>query len=160
MLLPCLAKRLLSERLELKFELLPLVVVDADAQTSQTASMDGKYTIFLNRQRKKADGSTVYHRSAYAYNNAGVYTVLLNESNEDVAATADLVNPLDTFSRKHKYAGDYIKDKRNMIAVRDGKDARTMRFYVHFEKDNNTCRGEVRGEAKEQWPECHWPPRL
>jgi hypothetical protein len=126
---------------------MPLLVLDADPQTSQTALMDGKYTIYLNRQRKKADGSPIYRRDAYVYNSAGVYTLILNESNEDVAATTDLVNPLDTFSRKHKNSGDYVKDKRNMIAIRDGKNGKTMRFFVHFEKDKGACRGELRGEA-------------
>lgn len=126
---------------------LPLLVLDGDPQTSQTAGMDSRYTISLNRQRKKTDGSAIYHRDAYVYNSAGVYTLILTESNDDVVAKTDVVNPLDTFAHKHKYSGDYIKDKRNMIAVRDGKNAKTMRFFVHFENDKGACRGELRGEA-------------
>jgi hypothetical protein len=126
---------------------LPLLVLDSDPQTSQTAGMDGRYTISQNRQRKKADGSSIYRREAYVYNSAGVYTLILTESNDDVVATTDIVNPLDTFSRKQKYSGDYVQDKRNMISVRDGKNSKTMRFFVHFEKDKGACRGELRGEA-------------
>lgn len=126
---------------------LPLMVLDADPQTSQTAGMDSRYTISLNRQRKNADGSAIYHRDAYVYNSAGVYTLILTESNDDVAATTEVINPLDTFAHKHKYSGDYVKDKRNMISIRDGKDTKTMRFFVHFENDKGACRGELRGEA-------------
>ncbi|HEY0677688.1 MAG TPA: hypothetical protein VGD17_05350 [Chitinophagaceae bacterium] len=126
---------------------LPLLVLDTDPQTSQTAGMDSRFTISMNRQRRKPDGTAVYRREAYVYNNVGVYTLILTESNEDLATTGDVVNPLDTFSKKNKYSGDYIKDKRNIVAIRDGKNAKTMRFFVHFEKDKGTCRGEVRGEA-------------
>lgn len=126
---------------------LPLLVLDNDPQTLQTAGMDGRYTITMNRQRRNTDGSSIYRKDAYVYNSAGVYTLIVTESNEDVAATSDVVNPLDTFSRKHKHSGDYVKDKRNMVAVRDGKNNQTMRFFVHFEKDKGACRGELRGEA-------------
>jgi hypothetical protein len=126
---------------------IPLLVPDSDPQTLQTAGMDTRYTIYMNRQRKKPDGSVIYRKDAYVYNNVGVYTLILTESNEDMRATGDLVNPIDTFSLKNKYSGDYIKDKRNMIAVRDGKNSKTMRFYVYFEKDKATCHGELRGEA-------------
>lgn len=126
---------------------LPLLVLDTDPQTQQTAGMDSRYTIFMNRQRRQSDGSSIYRKEAYVYNNAGVYTLILTESNEDMVATSDLVNPLDTFARKHKQSGDYVKDKRNMIAIRDGKNSQTMRFFVHFEKDKGACRGELRGEA-------------
>lgn len=126
---------------------LPLLVLDADPQTQQTAGMDSRYTIVMNRQRRKPDGSSIYRKDAYVYNSAGVYTLILTESNEDVAATSDVVNPLDTFARKHKHAGDYVKDKRNMIFIRDGKNSKTMRFFVHFEKDKGACKGEIRGEA-------------
>jgi hypothetical protein len=126
---------------------LPLLVLDNDPQTQQTAGMDGRYTITMNRLRRNTDGSSIYRKDAYVYNSAGVYTLIVTESNEDVAATSDVVNPLDTFSRKHKHSGDYARDKRNMVAVRDGKNNQTMRFFVHFEKDKGACRGELRGEA-------------
>jgi hypothetical protein len=50
--------------------------------------------------------------------------------------------------RKHKFSGDYAQDKRNIISIRDGKDASRFYFFVHFEKDNGECKGELKGEAK------------
>lgn len=126
---------------------LPLLVQDADPQTMQSAGMDSKYTISITRQRKKADGTSTYRKDAYIYNDIGVYTLILTESNEEASTAEEIVNPLDTAARKNKFSGDYIKDKRNMVAVRDGKSATQIRFFVHFEKDKGTCRGELRGEA-------------
>jgi hypothetical protein len=49
---------------------------------------------------------------------------------------------------KHKFTGDYIQNKRNIISFRDGKDPSRILFFVHFEKDEGSCKGELKGEAK------------
>jgi hypothetical protein len=60
--------------------------------------------------------------------------------------SVDLINPIDSFSRKNKYSGDYIRDKTNLVSVRDNKKPGRMTFFVHFERKNN-CTGELKGEA-------------
>ncbi len=127
---------------------LPLLVADNDPQTTQTAWMDSKYTISTNRQRKKPNGDLGYKKDAYVYNNIGVFTLILTESNDDLAATGEVVNPIDTLPRKNKLSGDYVIDKRNFVSVRDGRRNSELRFFVHFEKSKGSCKGELRGEAK------------
>jgi hypothetical protein len=34
------------------------------------------------------------------------------------------------------------------VAIRDGKDEKTYLFFVHFEKKEGTCIGELKGELK------------
>jgi hypothetical protein len=126
---------------------MPLLIRDNDPQTVQTGGMDSRYTIYTNRLVKKADGTSTYRKNAYVYNSEGMYTQILTESNEEASANSAVVNPIDTFTRRHKYAGDYIKDKRNMIAVRDGRNGKGIRFFVHLEKEQGACKGELRGEA-------------
>ena len=126
---------------------LPLVVSDNDPQTTQSASMDSRYTISLNRQRKKSNGELGYRKDAYVYNNIGVFTLILTESNDDLATIREVINPLDTLPRKNKLSADYVLDKRNFVSVRDGRKGSSLRFFVHFEKSKGTCRGELRGEA-------------
>ncbi len=126
---------------------LPLVTLDNDPQSSQTASMDTKYTIAINRQRKKPNGDLGYKREAYIYNNIGVFTLILTESNDDLATTSDVNNPIDTLPKKNKFSGDYFVDKRNFVSVRDGRKPSELRFFVHFEKTKGSCKGELRGEA-------------
>jgi hypothetical protein len=61
--------------------------------------------------------------------------------------TVDVINPIDSFSRKNKYySGDYVKDKRNLVSVRDNKKPGRKLFLFIFEKKNN-CIGELKGEA-------------
>lgn len=126
---------------------MPLVIFDNDPQTTQWATMDGRYTITTNRQRKKPNGDLGYKKEAYVYNNIGVFTLILTESNEDLAANTEIVNPLDTLPKRNKYSGDYFVDKKNFVSVRDGRRASELRFFIHFEKSKGTCKGELRGEA-------------
>jgi len=73
--------------------------------------MDSKYTISTTRQRKSADGQLFYSRRVYVYNDVGVFSLILTESNETKPKSIQVVvNPIDTLPRKHKFTGDYIQD--------------------------------------------------
>jgi hypothetical protein len=39
-------------------------------------------------------------------------------------------------------------NKRNIISVRDGKNPSEIQFFVHFEKMNGECTGELKGSAR------------
>lgn len=127
---------------------MPLIVNDGDPSVNWLASMDAKYTITSNRQRKTKDGVLIYRKWVYVFNDAGVFTLILTESNEAKPKSLQVYNPIDTLSRKHKYSGDYVNDQLNFVSVRDGKNSSYMNFFVHFEKDDGACRGELKGEAR------------
>jgi hypothetical protein len=132
-----------------KFETgMPLVIREEDSEIRYAASIDNKYTISVSRLRKDADGRTFFIRTVYVYNAEGVFTLIMTESNEGKPRIAQIYNPIDTFAHKHKFTGDYIEDKRNFISFRDGKNNSVIRFFVHFEKDNGNCKGELKGEAR------------
>ncbi|HMH33918.1 MAG TPA: hypothetical protein VK543_12855 [Puia sp.] len=124
----------------------PLIVLDGESHITWLATMDSKYTLTILRQRK-IEGQVFYKKEAYVFNSAGVFTLILTESNEP-KSSALVYNPIDTLPRKHKFSGDYVQDKRNFVSVRDWKDGSRMQFFVHFEKDQGTCKGELKGEAK------------
>ena len=110
--------------------------------------MDAKYTLTLLHQRKAADGQVVYHKDAYVFNEDTGLLLILTESNEAKNKIPPVYDPIDTLSRKHKFSGDYAQDKRNLVAIRDGRDPSRFLFFIHFEKDEGTCNGELKGEAK------------
>lgn len=72
--------------------------------------------------------------------------LISTEPNEDIIE--NVINPIDTLAKKNKFSGDYIINKRNFISIRDGKDNSNLLFFVHFEKDNATCNGELKGAAR------------
>lgn len=124
-----------------------LVASDNDLSTSQTAQMDANYTLTLTRRRKGADGRFIYKKDAYIYNSAGVFTLILTESNDVVNTVQAVINPIDTLPKKNKLSGDYITDSRNFVSIRDGRKSGTILFFIHFEKEKGSCKGELKGEA-------------
>jgi hypothetical protein len=125
---------------------LPLVSTSAEKGTVTTASIDKKFGININKDWK-VDEMMYYQRNTYAYNDVGLFTLVLNETNDQRKKPETEVNPLDTFPKKNKFSGDYFKGKTNFISLRDGKNDQTYRFFVHFENENeDKCSGELRGE--------------
>jgi hypothetical protein len=59
----------------------------------------------------------------------------------------ELINPIDTLPRKNKFSADYGNGKMNLVSIRDGRRNDRLSFYVHFEKNNGDCSGELKGEA-------------
>ena len=127
---------------------MPLLIRDDDSELKYSSGIDNKYAISVSRLRKDGDGRTFFVRTVYVYNEEGVFTLIMRESNEGKPKTAQIYNPIDTFAHKHKFTGDYMQDKRNFISFRDGKNNSVIRFFVHFEKDNGNCQGELKGEAR------------
>ena len=127
---------------------LPLLAEDNNSATEQTAVMDNKFSITTNTQRKEPDGHIIYKKAAYAYiSSAAAFALILTESNE-VETKRELFNPIDTLPKKNKLAGDYRQNKFNLVSVRDSKKPGEIMFFVHFEKDQGECRGELKGKAK------------
>jgi hypothetical protein len=126
----------------------PAIYSDNEPGVSGQVSMDGKYTLTLLHQRKGADGQLFYKEDAYVYNDAGAFSLIMTESNEEAVKPMPVYNPIDTFPHKHKFSGDYAQDKRNLVSIRDGRDPSRMLFFVHFEKDDGSCKGELKGVAR------------
>ncbi len=134
---------------DLKFRTgMPLIVHDPESELRYVAGIDNKYTISVSRIRKDNEGRSFIVRTVYVYNEEGVFTLIMRESNEAKPKVARIYNPIDTLSHRHKFTGDYVQDKRNFISFRDGKNNSVLRFFVHFEKDNGSCTGELKGEAR------------
>ena len=125
---------------------LPIVRVGFEQSTSAYGLLDNKFQITTYRERK-AGADFHFKRNVYIFNSsASSFTLIMTEPNEEIIES--IINPIDTFQRKNKFSGDYVKDKRNFISVRDGKKANELLFFVHFEKDNGNCVGELKGTIR------------
>lgn len=125
---------------------LPVLVPDQRKATTQSVTIDKKYTITKAVQRKNTDASISEGKDVYVLNtDAKSFMLILTEALED--KVTELINPIDTLSRKHRYAADYGSGKMNLVSVRDGRKSDRITFFVHFEKNNGDCTGELKGEA-------------
>lgn len=129
---------------------MPLIVDSEDApESSNSCNIDKKLSVSVNKDWV-INNVPYYRRIIYAYNNVGVFTTVLTETNEQRRTEQNMINPLDTFPKKNKYSGDYSKGKSNKLFIRDGIKQGEYLFYIHFQKnvDDNACNGEVRGIFK------------
>jgi len=56
-----------------------------------------------------------------------------------------ILNPIDTLPTLNTFSGDYARDKKNFISLRDFGNANKYQFFLHFEKKDGTCVGELKG---------------
>lgn len=126
-------------------QMMPLVKTGFDSWSSAYGQLDKKFQITTYHEKKRANNETSFKRNVYIYNSgANEFTLILTEPNEEMIE--NVINPIDTFPVRNKFSGDYVKDKKNFIAVRDGRHANEPMIFVHFEK--NDCRGELKGTAR------------
>lgn len=131
-----------------KFSVSMPLIISNDDEAINTASFDKKYSIVINREWLQKN-EPLYSRTIYAYNNVGMFTTILTETNEprDNVEKA-LINPLDTFPKRNKYSGEYVNGKKKFLSIRDGKTPDQYLFFVHFQNENeqDVCGGEVKGQ--------------
>ena len=124
----------------------PFLIPDANANTTQVSVIDKAYSISRNVTQREKNDILIEGKDVYAFNTAVndftlIMTDVLDEKNQE------LINPIDTFSRRHKFSGDYVRDKRNLVSIRDGRNENELYMFVHFEKEEGEedCIGELKG---------------
>jgi len=124
--------------------MLPFLVPDADASTSQVSIIDKSFGVTKNITQKKPGGVTAEGKDVYGYDpSTKEFSLVLTDP---LNASDEVINPIDSFSRKHKFAGDYVKDKKNFISVRDGRYPNQLLIFMHLDKNEGTCTGELKGD--------------
>lgn len=122
-----------------------LLALDNNSSTTQSFLMDRRGTITKTITRKNPDGSSNEGKDVYSYvAEEKQFSLIMTDALDD--KPAELVNPIDTLTRKYKFAGDYVSGKSNLVSIRDSRKANHISFFIHFEK-NKECSGELKGEA-------------
>lgn len=131
---------------ESKFKaFLPLLVQDANPATTQVSGLDRRFSFYKTISLKKADGYIAEGKEVYIYNNeAGQFLLIMTDPLDD--RVQEVINPIDTMARKNKFSADYIKDKMNIVSIRDSKPGK-INFFIHFDRNKGECTGELKGEA-------------
>lgn len=122
----------------------PFLEVDNATNTQQVSTLDSRYTISRTVVRKNQDNSTNEGKDVFVLNtDARDFTLIMTDPVDKTVL--ELINPIDTLARKNKYSADYVKDKKNIVSIRDGERAGKFLFFIHMEKEG--CSGELKGFA-------------
>jgi hypothetical protein len=125
---------------------MPILQVDQDPSTHQTASIDKDFSLYKTVSRKNKDGSFSEGKDVYGLNKGNnKFMLIMTDAIGDQAT--ELINPIDTFSHTNKYAADYGPGKTNLVSIRDGRKTDRLSFFIHFDKNSGACTGELKGEA-------------
>jgi hypothetical protein len=116
---------------------------DKDAY-ARSVSINKEPTFVISKETYDNNKELKFSRSGWIFNAGAGFMIVVNDSNETPQNNV-VINPLDTLPSFAKLSGDYIKNEKNYISIRDGKDAKTYLFFIHFEKNNADCIGELKG---------------
>jgi hypothetical protein len=125
---------------------LPLLVQDADPATLQISGLNRKFEFYQSVLIKKPDGSTAEGKNVYIYSTDAEQFLLIAKDALDDRIT-EVTNPIDTLQKKNKFSADYIKDKMNIFYIRDDNKSVRKNFFIHFDRNNGDCSGELKGVA-------------
>lgn len=125
---------------------IPIMKITKNTDVSITVTIDSRLNINKSVSQKLPNGIEITGNDVYVFNKAaGKFMLIMTDSLGDGAT--DLMNPIDTLARKQKYSGDYGEGKMNLISIRDGKREGRFYFFIHLEKNNKECIGELKGAA-------------
>lgn len=117
-------------------------------------SINREPTFTISKEKMNEDKQQLqYSRVGWAFNSeANSFYTVVTETNEDDKKNNTILNPIDTLPRKNKLSGNYVKDNKNFISLRDGKNSSNYLFFIHFEKNAGNCVGELKGELQMKTP--------
>ena len=125
---------------------LPLLVQDANPATLQISGLNRKFEFYQSVLMKKPDGSTAEGKDVYIYSSdAEQFLLIAKDALDD--RVREVINPIDTLQKKNKFSADYIKDKMTIVSIRDDSKAGKMNFFIHVDRNNGECSGELKGVA-------------
>lgn len=125
---------------------LPLLVADNNPATTQVSGLDRRLSFYKTVSLKDPDGSMAEGKDVFIYNDeAGQFLLIMRDPLDD--RIQEVINPIDTMARKNKFSADYVKDKLNIVSIRDDSKTGKMNFFIHFDRNKGECSGELKGVA-------------
>ncbi len=121
-----------------------LLIHNDDEGYKYNLSINREPTFFVGREKMVNDKEIKFTRTGWIFNGKN-FVAAVKESNERSDKAMPIINPIDSFIRYNLYSGNYVQDDRNFISLRDGKTKNEYLFFLHIEKNDGNCIGELKG---------------
>ena len=110
----------------------------------KSVSINKEPTFLVEENKLDNENILVYEKNGWAYTDSNFRLIYFDSNKKPENKT--ITNPIDTLGTKNVFSGDYARDAKNFIALRDfaGKPDK-YQFFLHFEKKEGTCIGELKG---------------
>jgi len=109
----------------------------------KTLLINKEPTFLIEENKLDPEQGLTHEKKGWAYTEQGFRLIYL-DANIKPAQKA-ILNPIDTLPTLNTFSGDYARDKKNFISLRDFGYANKYQFFLHFEKKEGSCVGELKG---------------
>ena len=107
-------------------------------------SINKEPTFLVEENKMDEENVLVYEKNGWAFTENHFRLIYFDSNKKPESKT--IINPLDTLATNYVYSGDYARDAKNFISLRDFTGvANKYQFFMHFEKKEGTCVGELKG---------------
>jgi hypothetical protein len=109
----------------------------------KTLLINKEPTFLIEENKLDPEQGLTHEKKGWAYTEQGFRLIYLDANIKPEQKA--ILNPIDTLPTLNTYSGDYARDKKNFISLRDFGNANKYQFFLHFEKKEGTCVGELKG---------------
>ena len=118
-----------------------------DDDYAHSVSINKEPTFLISKEKTNSDKQLQFSRVGWVYNAGNKFMVVMNDGNETPEKSV-IINPIDTLPHKNKFSANYAIDDKNFVSVRDGRNPNTYIFFLHIEKKEGGCVGELKGTLR------------
>ena len=109
----------------------------------KTLLINKEPTFLIEENKLDPEQGLTNEKKGWAYTEQGFRLIYLDANIKPEQKA--ILNPIDTLPTLNSLSGDYARDKKNFISLRDFGNANKYQFFLHFEKKEGTCVGELKG---------------
>jgi hypothetical protein len=109
----------------------------------KTLLINKEPTFLIEENKLDPEQGLTNEKKGWAYTEQGFRLIYLDANIKPEQKA--ILNPIDTLPTVNTFSGDYARDKKNFISLRDFGNATKYQFFLHFEKKDGTCVGELKG---------------
>ena len=109
----------------------------------KTLLINKEPTFLIEENKLDPEQGLTHEKKGWAYTEQGFRLIYLDANIKPEQKA--ILNPIDTLPTVNTFSGDYARDKKNFISLRDFGNANKYQFFLHFEKKDGTCVGELKG---------------
>lgn len=110
----------------------------------KSVSINKEPTFLVEENKMDDENVLVYEKNGWAFTDNHFRLIYFDSNKKPESKT--IINPIDTLASNYVFSGDYARDSKNFISLRDFTGvANKYQFFLHFEKKEGTCIGELKG---------------
>ena len=109
----------------------------------KTLLINKEPTFLIEENKLDPEQGLTNEKKGWAYTEQGFRLIYLDANIKPEQKA--ILNPIDTLPTLNTFSGDYARDKKNFISLRDFGNTNKYQFFLHFEKKEGTCVGELKG---------------